>query len=301
MNQGIFVRDAATGSPRLRTTADGPPVPPPSAAPAAGAAANPFGQFDLSSVIVGLINQGSRNPHETVKDTIEVAKLLAPAAAPGPDLDAIVERVVVRLGLQANGVRPEDPFTAYERIHGLLSRFSGGAVAPAAEGPNSAPPPPSGNLAVAAHLPAILSEVRMLIPEVGQMLRDLRAGRDAAPKAEQDMQSSRQQQQQPQTLEQRIEHMIRLGFQKMGEGVKGFDFAAYVCGFHPGGLEVYRFLEPQGAAGLIALAAMNPAARRLVNDPQIRPQLETFLLDFFTFDPSPASDGLSEADDPPAA
>ena len=73
----------------------------------------------------------------------------------------------------------------------------------------------------------------------------------------------------------------------MSEGVTGFDYAAYVCGFHPGGLEVYRFLEPQGAAGLIALAAMNPAARGLVNDPEIRPQLEVFLTDFFSFDPSP--------------
>ena len=85
------------------------------------------------------------------------------------------------------------------------------------------------------------------------------------------------------TVEQRVEEICMIGFQRMTEGVTGFDYAAYVCNFHPGGLEIYQMLEPAGAVGVIALAAMNPQTRGLVNDPAVRPQLEAFLTDFFTF------------------
>lgn len=96
------------------------------------------------------------------------------------------------------------------------------------------------------------------------------------------------------TLEQRIEQIARIGFDRMNEGVTGFDFAAWVCNFHPGGLEVYRFLEPGGPVGLISLAAMNPATRPLVNDPATRAQLETFLTDFFSFDPDGGASAEAE-------
>ncbi len=289
ISTGVLVRDAG-GAPRLRTAADGAG---PAPAPVAPVAGSDFLSRDvLGQVIVSMLNRGTANPHDAVKDTIEVAKLLQ---QPSVDVEGIVERVVNRLGAGRAAPR-EDAFTVYERIDGFLTKFG---AKPAAggnhEGSGNGVSKNGGPVSWVPHLPAVLSEARMLIPEVLAMLRELRAEREAGAPVQNGGGGQLQQQKQL-TIEQRIEQVVRTGFQKMNEGVNGFDYAAYVCGFMPGGLEVYRFLEPQGAVGLIALCAMNPAARPLVNDPQIRPQLEAFLNDFFSFDPSPGEAEDSEGD-----
>jgi hypothetical protein len=288
---GILVRDAS-GAPRLRTAADAPG---PAAVAVPAAAPDLLTRDVLGSVLISLINRNTASPHDAVKDTIEVARLLHPASPPF-DIEALVERVAARIVGNKNGGRSEDAFQVYERIEGFLSRYGGGSK-PSAAAQNGAVVRESGARSWVPHLPALFSEARLLIPEITGMLRELRAERAAIAAGGEPQAGGQQvqrQQQQPMTLEQRVEQIFRLGFQKMQEGVTGYDFAAYVCGFHPGGLDVYRFLEPQGTAGLMALAAMNPAARGLVNDPQIRPQLEAFLTDFFSFDPSP-----DEAEDEP--
>jgi hypothetical protein len=297
LNAGVLVRDGATGAPRLRTAADGAaPAPVSPAAPAAPA--SPFGQIDLGAVLVSLIDRGSRNPHETVKDTIEVARLLSPQL----DVETVVERVVSRLGGGArNGGKPEDAFSAYERIDAFVQKVRG-PVAPVVDAANAGKNGGSIANAWGPYIPAIFAEARSLLPEVGNLLRELRAERGANGAPPQQNGGQRQvQQRQPVTLEQRIEEIVRLGFQKMNEGVSGFDFAAYVVGFHPNGREVFEFLDPQGTAGLIALAAMNPAARGMVNDPQIRPQLEAFLNDFFSFVPPELATGSEAEPAAPAA
>ena len=231
-------------------------------------------------MILGLVNRGSANPHDTVKDTIEIARMLQPQA-PAIDVEGIVERVAARL--KPHGVGREDPFANYERMEQFISKVRGPATTAGALGSEVAAAAADG---WAPHLGNILAQARAFLPELVGAFREFRVQPQNG-HAQQPGQNGAQPQ--PMTMEQRIEYVFRLGYQRMQEGVTGFDYAAWVCSFHPGGLEVYRFLEPSGAAGLIALAAMNPQARVVVNDPAIRPQLELFLTDFFSFDPDGAA------------
>ena len=263
---GVLVRDS-NGAPRLRTTSDGVPV---QAAPAAAGSGDLFTPSLFRDVLVSALNRGAANPHDTVRDTIEIAKLLAPPARPELDLEMIVERVVTRLNRPAVGSEL-DAFTVYEKVEKFLGRVRGGGIDGAAVASNG-----DSLASWAPHLPQILEQGRGLVSEIFAGLMSFRHAPAAA--------------QRPVTVEQRIEEIARMGLDKMKEGVSGFDFASYVCGFHPGGLEIYRALEPTGAAGLISLGVMNPATRPLFNDPAARPQLESFLADFFTFDPGSPSD-----------
>jgi hypothetical protein len=74
----------------------------------------------------------------------------------------------------------------------------------------------------------------------------------------------------------------------MRRGVTGQQFAQWLClsGEMPGGLEAFNFLKPAGAAGLVAMSATNPIGAQIVNDAALRPQLDRFLADFFSFNPA---------------
>jgi hypothetical protein len=270
LNTGVFVRDS-NGAPRLRNENDAPVAPVAAAAPAGGS--DLFGRDVMGQVLLGLINRGSANPHDTVKDTIEIAKLLVPPAPP-VDMETMIERVVTRLQGPPAPAGGLDAFATYERIDGFLSKFrgpAGGDGVAAAGGPV---------VSAAAHVPAIIAGLRGLVPELMDAWRFLRA-EQGPPAGAAPVNGGVQM-----TLDQRIEEVVKLGFQRMTEGVSGFDYAAYTCMYVPGGLEVYRTLEPVGAVGLLAMAAMRPATRGVVNDPSTRAQLEAFLSDFFSFDPS---------------
>lgn len=97
------------------------------------------------------------------------------------------------------------------------------------------------------------------------------------------------------TLDQRIEEIAQLGFARMEQKVNGWDYAAWVCNFHPGGREIFLMLEPGGPAAVMGLAAMNPATAPLLRDAAKRAQIESFLTDFFSFDASPAGAAESPA------
>lgn len=289
LNLGVLVRDRFNGQVRVKT--DGDPIsnPPPPVA----SAPNPLGNFDLGHVIATVLTERSRSPHEAVKDTIELANLLKP---PTVDVEAIVERVATRLGVGAKGNKDIDALETYTRVGSLLDKLRPPVAEKAKRG---------GSLAATwgPYIPTIVAELRAFMPELREtwhsITADFYAGRNGHANGTNGGQQVVRQQPQPRqvTMEQRIEEIMRLGFVRMNEGVKGFDFAAFVCGFHPGGLEVYRLLEPNGAAGVISLMAMNPQARTLVNDPEVRPQLESFLDDFFQFDPS----GIGRGEETPPA
>jgi hypothetical protein len=284
LNIGVLIRDT-NGQPRIRTEADGAP-PPAAAAMHNGppTTADMIGKDVLGQVLLSVINRGSESPHQSVKDTIDMARLMIPEHKP-IDVDTIVERVVSRLAPQA---QPVDPFSNYERMENFISKVRGpaGVVAAAVDADSS----PATWL---PHVPGILSEIRGLFREVFQDVQTMRTNGNG--QAAQNGQPQ-QQQRQPMTLEDRVEEVARLGYTKMQEGVQGWDYASYVWFHHPGGAEVFAMLEPGGAAGLIGLASMNPKTRPLVNDPAVRAKLESFLTDFFTFSPN-----LQEADSLPAA
>jgi hypothetical protein len=289
LNSGVLVRDAH-GAPRLRGEND-PAAPP---VPVGVAGSQPqngelFSRDVIGQIVLAALNRGSQSPHDAVKDTIEVARLIQP---PALDVETIVERVIARVGVVPGKNGALDPFSNYERMEQFIARVRGPvqAAAGVVEGVAAASEP---GASWAPHLAGILAQARALLPEVKTMFSELREQNGAGLPPQNRVQK-------PMTMEQRIEQIATMGYEQMQQGVSGFDFAAYVCNFHPGGLEVYRQLEPAGAVGVIALAAMNPATRPLVNAPDTRAQLESFLSDFFTFDPSggsdaSASDGVAAA------
>ncbi len=306
ITSGVLIRDA-NGAPRLRTAADASAAPMP-ARPVASVAtdsAEILGGNVIGQIVLAALNRGTQSPHDAVKDTIEVARLLAPPP-PAFDMDALIDRLGARFGLKPAGAAgPDDLFAAYERVEGFISKVRGpSAGVNGGSGESAADQLQRVGASFAPHLAGILHEGRLLLSEaVGAfvMLKGQPNGAPAAPPQN----GGNHQVAQMKPLDARIEEVFRFGFQKMQEGMNGFDFAAWVCFHYQGGLEVYRALEPQGTMGLISLAAMNPGAAPIVNNPQIRPQLEAFLNDFFSFDPSgnggaPGPDGTSSAPPPSA-
>lgn len=280
LNMGVLVRDAH-GAPRLRGENDPLPIAsPPAAAAGAGHGADLFGRDVVGQIVLAALNRGNQSPHDAVKDTIEVARMLAPAQ-PAVDVEILITRVVERL---QKGSGSDDAFTQYERMEAFLGRVRGPmkAASAVADAVADLPAVGDGPSSWAPFLGGILAQARSLIPEVIGAFRELRAENGGATNGAPPPQPNGVQR--PMNMEQRIEQIARMGFERMTEGVSGFDFAAWVCNFHVGGFEVYKTLEPAGAVGVIALAAMNPATRALVNDPATRTKLEEFLNDFFTFD-----------------
>ena len=96
----------------------------------------------MGQIVLALVNRGSANPHDTVKDTIEIARMLQPAQ-PAFDLEAVVERVAARMGGRVL-VAAIDPFANYERVEQFMQRFipQPAPAGPAAEA--SAPAVASG-------------------------------------------------------------------------------------------------------------------------------------------------------------
>lgn len=302
---GVLTR-GPDGSPRIRVDADGQPVAAPT--PVNGSA-DLIGRDVMGQVIMKLITQGVESPGERLKQSIEIAKLLAPpppaaAGQPTYSTDQIADLVAAKLA--ANG-GSNDPFRGWERIEAFLEKTGGrGGAAAAPASTNGAGGPSS----LIGEIGELLKGAAAVIPLVMQGLDYMRRARGAAggppvvgpvaPPAANGNGDGHYAgggggEQTMMPLAQRIADVATLGFQKMNEGVKGWDFAAYVCIHYPGGLEVFRFLEPNGPAGVLGLAAMNPATASVVSNPDTRAQVEAFLVDFFDYDSAAAPDGAAPA------
>lgn len=291
LNAGVLVRDGVNSAPRVRNTNDAPAPPPAVAHASNGSGGDVLGRDVIGQLLLALVTRGTANPADAVKSTIEMAKAIAP---PPVDIEAIIERVVSRIVKHtANGGHADtDAFATYERMDAFLSRFR-----PAVTGEVLTDKAPAASLSDPGtwlpHLPGVFHELRGLIRDVGQEIRSTKItttnGHPAPPPQNGVAPAAHIGAPRVMTMEQKIEEVATLGFAQMGMGTKGFDFAAYICYHFPGGLDVFRFLEPGGTAGVIGLCAMNPAVRPLLNDPEKRAQLETFLDDFFTFDASDES------------
>ena len=291
LNAGVLVRDGVNSAPRVRNTNDPPAPPPAAAAPGSNGSGDVLGRDVIGQLILALVTRGTANPADAVKSTIEMARAIAPAPV---DFEGIIERVVSRLSKQ-NG-HQEDAFSTYERIDGFLSKFRPAAVGQVL---TDAAAPAGASLSDPGswlpHLPGVFHELRGLIKDVGAEIRSSRQTNGHMPPPQNGAGAQIGAQPMPMTFDQRIEEIATLGFAQMGMGTKGWDFAAYVCHHHPGGLEVYRFLEPGGTAGVIGLCALNPAVRPILNDAEKRAQLEAFLDDFFDFDASPEGSAPASA------
>jgi hypothetical protein len=291
LQSGVLVRDGATGAPRIRTEADssgGTPVD--SRATGAGEL---LSRDMIGQLIIKLVDRGAQSPGDSLKQSIEIAKLLqgaAPPVAPAFSVEQLADLVAARMGGGRVPDQTADMFSNYERIEGFIQKFRPAApAAPAAvEG---------GGFNWAAQLPGILQGIIQVIP----MLKTLGGPRvpvAVPPQAPAAARPNGAAQPVQPSMGDRIAEVAAMAFGKMSEGVNGFDFAAWLCAWHPGGLEVYQYLEPHGAAGVVGLLAMHPAGAGLLGDPAQRAKLEAFLADFFTYDtsegePEPAGSAVS--------
>jgi hypothetical protein len=294
---GQLVREPS-GAPRLRNEGDGSPVGHHASLPSGGGGGSELlTKETVGQLILKLVDRGSQSPGDAIRQSIEIAKLLAPpasAAAAPLDVAVIAELVAARMA-QAGGSRrggSADIFENYERLEGFIQKVRGGGSAVAIPGDGAA----AGGGWVAA-VPGILAGLAGVIPLIIAGVTQLRAGPagmlpglPAAPTPVAPGPGPRATVQQIKPLPDRILDIATLGMSKMGEGVSGFDFAAWVCAWYPGGLEVYQFLEPQGAAGVVGLMAMNPGTAAILQDDARRGQIEAFLSDFFTYDPAGGAD-----------
>jgi hypothetical protein len=286
---GALVRDAQ-GVPRIRTDADGAPV-------ASNNSTNGAGELlsrdMVGQVLLKLVTQGVESPGERMKQSIEIAKLLAPPAGPAFSVDQIADQVAARLSLNGGSRPADDPFETWERIERFLGRARGtaeGLAAPAAAAATEG----SWVRDAIQFITAVAQATPLVLSTVDQLQRRRMAAAPAAANG----QTNGGGQQLPQlSFKDRVVEVLTLGFTKMNEGVDGWAFAAYVCIHHPGGLEVYKFLEPNGTAGVLGLCAMDPAAAPIISDPARRPMIESFLNDFFNYD----TDGGSGEDEDAAS
>ena len=258
--QGVLVRDAATGAPRLRTAADIAAVAP-VAAPVDTSANGVILQFAMEA-----FKSTRQSPSEAVKDMVAIAQAIQPKQVPGPSIEQIADAVVVRLGGAGRGPA-SDPFANWEKVNGFIARAAEmvrGSMPAVSDGAAG-----DGGGSWAPHLGGILSEVRALVPEVLNAWYQLRASGsiNTAPAAAAPGNGVLEML----PLDKRIETIFKAGFESMQRGITGQQFAAWLClsGEMPGGLEAWNVLKPAGAVGLIAMASTNPMGARMVNDPAL--------------------------------
>lgn len=303
LQTGVLIDD--NGRIRVRQPQDAPHAAAPVAAVPVAAAA-PQGVLGEQSLMVevfkSLVTRGFQSPGDAVRDTIEVARLLQPPQAPPLSVEAITEAVVRRL----QGANPQAAaggelglLETYERVDKFLRRVTGrGDDATPVTGTVLTDPPAAagaGAEAWAPHMTGILAQLRGLMSEGIVMYNHFRQNQNRGPQnpAQPAQPAAAPRLREQMTMPERIEEVAMLGFDKMLIGVKGFDFAAFICNFHPGGREVFDALEPVGRDGVIGMASMNPATLPFVN--QHRAQLEEFLDEFFSFAP----DGVEDEPEPP--
>lgn len=287
---GVLIR-AADGFPRLRTEVDnvasGGPAP-------AGGGGVPLNDL-VTKVMAGVIEKATTSPKDQLAQSIELARMLTP---PVVDIEAAIDRSLSRLGIKG-GNTLESEIDTYDRVARLLKRLTPGG--------GDSPTVVNGVVeeSWAPHLTGIISEVRAFLPELISAWGQLTGGRNNPVMAQQAPPQTppptsgvqtppapgTQAGAQPMTLEQKIEEVFTLGLHQLQQGGAGFDFATWVCSFYPGGLEVYKYLDPHGTAGVMALLSMHPRGRAIANDAELRPKLEKFLDDFFEFDPEGGAQG----------
>lgn len=285
---GAVLRDPS-GNPRVRTERDGPAQMPPSSVTPAAGSQEIISRDLVGQMLVTMMQKAMQDPSTAIEQSIQIARLLRPENPPGqPTLQQIGELIDNRLGrVSAAG----DPFSQWERIEAFLAKAktATGSVVAAATSDSVLAGISEVLKSAAVVIPQVISGIDFLQKQRAKLAITINNGTNGAAGAPE---GARTMQEKPQamSLADRIAEIAQMAFIKMGEGTNGFDFAAYICQWHDGGLDVYRFLEPHGTVGVIGLLTMNPQAAPILADPVKRPQLETFLNEFFTYDPDGGDD-----------
>jgi hypothetical protein len=298
---GVLVRDGEFGSVRVRT--EGGPVttiPGSPAAPAApGGPATPVPLFDPNmgnQVILKLLERAlpSATPQtasEVLKQSFEIADRFQVKNAPHqPDIEEIVERLVVRLRPAAPPGSLTGELEAYERVSALLDKVGAGKALDGAASP-------SWMTLVA---PVLDNFLKPLAPVLIGFLASKSASAGAPSPSRPVLVASAAPGGPPPALPaypvfltadaplmERVVQVAQLAMMKQAEGVTGFQFSSWMVGFYPGGLEIYEFLEARGGrVGCMGLLAMVPQFAAQLQDAARVAALEAWFDDFFSFDPA---------------
>ena len=286
---GVLKRDGEYGTPRIRTDAPAAPVVIAPAPVAPAFAGNIGDQLIIKLLDRALPSATPQTATDVLEQSFQIADRLRPpvaAVAAVPTLDQIADAVALRLrpaAVAPAGIAGE--LETYERVSSLLDKIGvgrggGDGTAPAAPGwavvlgpildsflkplvplltgflvSKSAPAPPVARAGV---------PVPVALPVPNPIPVFLTAD---AP------------------LMDRVVQVSRLALQKSSEGVAGFRFASWLCGFYPGGGEVYEFLDNAGGTGgCLGLMAMVPELQSQLADPVRSAEVEVWLDDFFTYE-----------------
>jgi hypothetical protein len=298
IERGVLVRDAS-GVPRLRTDRDGPINK--SESPAA--ASNPVGNDLINQIVLQALKATQTNPQQQFEQILATAKLLQPGQAPQLSVDEIVEKVVARLGgVMKGGGRSEDMFQTWERMEAFLEKARGPVAAAAniAAGAGQAGP--------VSEWAELLKSATAFLPELIHGLEFFQTQRAAyaaannggaavppvpvrrAPGVSQTAASAgAPENYQPTAKDQEmvkgISEVADICLQKMNEGMDGYHVAAYVCEWIDHGKDTFRFLAAKGTDGVMGLLTMTPQAAHLLSNPEQRAKIESFLDEFFSYDP----------------
>jgi hypothetical protein len=217
--------------------------------------------------------QPTAEPIVVLREMLGLMREMQPPAQPPPPVPAA------------------DPFQVWERIEGFLQKARGPEPAPVLAENDSTT---SMLQAIAGIMQSAPQVIHAVISGVDYLRRERAGGAGqpggtamSGPQSHPEPAATEDTEQPEMTLEQRIEEVMTLGYAHMQQGVGGAEFASWVCGQYPRGPEVFATLAPHGSAGVLALMSMSPQSRAVVNDPAVRPRLEEFLNEFFSFDPAP--------------
>lgn len=307
---GVLVREGEYGAPRLKTEANAgpsvvvapaPAVPPPQT----------FGSLG-DQLIIKLLDRAlpSATPptaNEYLKQSFEIAdRFRSIDARPQPTLDEIAEAVAAKIAPKAAASPPTftSELEVYERVGTLLDKVGAGRSL----GADSSAVPgwavflgPLLDQTVKPLVPLLVQYFSRGLAPAAPVPLTLNAGA-AAPAAPATPAAPGPLVLLPASapLMDRARQVAELGIRKCAEGVEGSRYAAWLCGYYPGGGEVFGlFCSAGGSAGAMGFISMDPVLGSMLRDPTAAAQFTVWLDDFFSFSPDGDGDEEDEEDEQP--
>jgi hypothetical protein len=309
---GTLVRDSEFSTPRVRSEADkvipmvasaAVPVVAPAAAPAGLLSPSLSDQVMLKLLERALPASTPQTANEVLQQSFLIADRFKPVAVPAVSVDEIVSKVFTMLKPAA---APPSDLETWEKMNSFFERLGIGQQKAAAV---------EGSPAWVGVLTALAD--RLLTPlvpvAVSFMLSKSRPGPVPVPAARQvaggapvavdSVMPSPLPDAFPAFLPvtaplmSRIQQVVQLALEKKAAGVAGFRFASWLCGFYPGGADLYRMMERAGGTNAaLGMVAMIPELSVTMQDPLQAASLEEWMNDFFTYNADESSDDEPEGD-----
>ncbi|HLJ43485.1 MAG TPA: hypothetical protein VKT12_04635, partial [Candidatus Binataceae bacterium] len=244
-------------------------------------------------VIVKLLDRAipSATSSDQLADAFKIAERLMPAAPAENPAIAEIKRELAAIGEKLNGGSNLDrDLAAYERMEAFFTKIGAGRA----------------GSSVGSDEPVWMKPLVTLADRLGTLLMMRMGGpaphaapHQAAPAPQPGIHQPAAVPAPPAAsypqflpaeapLMDRAIQVVSLAMLKFNEGVSGFNFAAWLVGFYPGGREVFKTLEAAGGPveciGLIAMfPQLQDITRPVLDDPAKREQLEAWLGDFLDY------------------